>query len=217
MKISARTSFVAASLAALICLTAVGCGGGGHDSPQAAFDAMKAAGDKKDWKGLCECMTPDSRDAMAGGMVVAGTVMKAMGVFAMMGGGEQAEKTKAALERIDEVLKKHGVDEDAMKKVQETMQGAEPKDPTNNLAVLKELAALIEDKPTFIGDMFTVLEEMNPGESPMSFGNAALKDVKIDGDTATGTIAKTVKGTKKNDPINFKKIDGGWLVDIPMR
>jgi len=215
MKISARTPFVAASLAALICLTAVGCGGG-HDSPQAAFDAMKAAADKKDWKGLCQCMTPDSRDAMAGGMVVAGTVMKATGVFAMMGGGEKAEETKAALERIDEVLKKHGVDEDALEKVRETMRGSEPKDPGNNFAVLKEFAALIEDKPTFIGDMFVALEEMNPGESPMSFRNATLRDVKIDGDTATGTNARTVKGTKKNEPINFKKIDGGWLVDIPV-
>ena len=216
MKRSAQTPFVVASLAALVCLTADGCGGGGYDSPQAAFDAMKAAGEKKDWKGFCECMTPDSQDAMAGGMVVAGTMMKAMGGFAMMGRGEQAEKTKAALEKIDEVLKKHGLDEKAMKKVQEKMQGAEPKGPNKRLAMLKELAAPIKDKPTFIGDMFAALEEMNPGESTMSFENATLKDVKIDGDTATGTIAKTDKGMKMDEPINFKKIDGGWLVDIPV-
>ena len=80
---------------------------------------------------------------------------------------------------------------------------------------MKELAVPIKDKPAFIGDMSAALEEMNPGESTtLSFQSATLKDVKIDGEKATGTITRTVKGRTGDQPIHFTKIDGGWLVDI---
>jgi len=214
MKRSVHTPLLAASLAALVCLTALGCGGGGggYDSPQAAFDAMKAASEKKDWKGVCNCMTPDSQDAMAGMMVLSGTVMKAMGAFAAMAGGEEAEKAKAALEKIDQVLKKHGLTEDAMKK----MKGKKPEAPDQQLAVLKELTAPIKDKPAFVAEMIQAFGEMGPGESEMFFHDGTLKDVKISGDTATGTVSETVEGEQKDNPISFKKTGGGWLVELPL-
>ena len=80
--------------------------------------------------------------------------------------------------------------------------------------IMKKLAAPIKDKPAFIADMLDALEEMGSEESKgMSLGDATLKDVKIDGDTAKGTIVK--KGDKE-EPIHFQKIDGGWLVELPM-
>ncbi len=209
--------FLCVLLAALLCSTMIGCGSGGHNSPQAAFDAMKTAGEKKDWKGLSECLTPDSRDAMAGSMVIAGSMMKAMSAFAAMAPAEDAEKMKTALKNIDEILKKHGIDEEAMEKMQKKTEGKKPDDPKEVLALLKEIAAPIKDKPAFIGDMMKALDEMSDDDSSgMSFDNATLKDVKVDGDTATATIVKKTDDGEESDPIAFRKVDGGWLVEIPL-
>ena len=83
--------------------------------------------------------------------------------------------------------------------------------------MLTELAAPIKDKPAFIGEMFGAIDEMSDGDSAdMSFENATLKDLKVDGGTATATIVKKVGDGEKSDPIAFEKVDGGWLVDIPM-
>jgi hypothetical protein len=210
-----ETRFLGLLLATLLCSMTVGCGGGGHDSPEAAFDAWKAAGASKDWNGVCKCMTADSRDAMASSMVITGTMAK---MFATMApDGEKGEEAKAALKAIDEVFKKHGIDEDAMKKMQEKRGGKKPDGPEEALAMLKELAAPIKDKPAFIGEMFAELDKLNDDASlGLPFENATLKDLEVDGDTAMATIVKNTDGVEKSNAIAFKKVDGGWLIDIPM-
>jgi len=206
MKRSAGTSFVAAWLAALLCLTAVGCGGGGgYASPQAAFDAMKAAAEKKDWRGVFKCMTPDSQDGTAGVMVVEATMMKTT-----TRGGEEADEAKTARHKIDEVLKKHGVDEEAL----EELERGDMMPFSEVQALCKKLGAPIKDKPAFVAEMLAAKEEMNPDESTRSFEDATLIDVKIDGDEATGTYISTVEGKRTGKPISFKRIGGVWLIHM---
>ena len=69
MRKTAQSPQVFVLFATLFCSATIGCGGsGGYDSPQVAFEAMKAAGEKEDWKGFCQCMAPDTLDLMVGTM-----------------------------------------------------------------------------------------------------------------------------------------------------
>jgi len=220
MKVSTWNSLVVVSLLAMFCVTAIGCGGStggsGYDSPQAVYDAMKAAGEKKDWKGVSQCMTPESQSAMSGAMVMMGTMMKSMGALVAMGGGEEAEEFKTAMEKIDKILEKHGVTEEALKGAQEKMATMQTASDSEKLATLTQFASSIKDKPAFLAEMLTVLEDMQQGKSPVALDNSELQGLEVDGDTATGMIVKTVDGEKQEEPIEFKKINGGWLVEIPM-
>jgi len=66
--------------------------------------------------------------------------------------------------------------------------------------------------------MMSAFEKMGDGEqdeTPLS-GDAKLVDVKEDGDTASATIVMTKDGAETKEPISFKKIDGTWLIEMPM-
>jgi len=184
-------------------------------TPQAAFDAAKAALDKKDYQAFCTNLTPESRDAMAGGMVVAGVMMEQFaGLAAAFGGGGDAKEAEEKLAPIREALKKHGVDKEAVQNNMQELQGQASTDPK---AVAK-LAEPIKDKNAFIADMMSAFEKMGDGEqdeTPLS-GDAKLVDVKEDGDTASATIVMTKDGAETKEPISFKKIDGTWLIEMPM-
>jgi hypothetical protein len=45
-------------------------------SPQAVFESAKSAAQREDWEAFCRCLTPESRDQMAGMMIVAAAMMK---------------------------------------------------------------------------------------------------------------------------------------------
>lgn len=171
-----------------------------YATPEAAFDGVKKAFEKEDWPALCQCLTEDSVDVMAAGLVMAGSMMEA---FAAMGGEDGA----AAAKQVKEVLKKHGVESDALKKMGEQNADMEPAE------AMKKVVEPIQDRPAFIGDMFAAMKAMKGDQAaapPQLQPAAKLVDMKIEGDAATGSIE--VEGEKK--PIAFKKVNGGWLVDI---
>jgi len=208
------------ALAALM-IAHVGCGGGGparHESPQASFDAAKAALKAKDYEGFCNCLTPESHDMMAGGMIVMATMMKALGGLAALGGEEARQEFEAKLKAITEVLDRHGVKEDQLKSMM-GMSGSAP--PEDRSAVFAKLTAPIKDKPAFIGDIMKALESLE-GEKPGGMGpgkptdmfDGKLEGLKIEGDTASAKVVVTHQGQTKRDPIGFRKVNGGWLIEI---
>ena len=88
----------------------------------------------------------------------------------------------------------HGLTEDAMEK----MEGAD------------ELVESVKDKAAFVGDMFEVFSGMENGATEDFQFKGALKDIKIDGDSASAVLEDG--GT--SEPVQFKKVKGSWLIHL---
>ena len=126
-------------------------------------------------------------------------------------GNASVDNTKAKLAKLDEVLTNHGLTEEKMKSLESVAPSQNPAD------AMKVLAANVKDKPGCVADMTADIDAMNDGEEK-KMGmelEGELRDLKVDGDSVTATIVHTVNGEEKPQPIQFKKIDGGWLIDIP--
>lgn len=188
----------------LFSIGATGCGSKKHDSPDDVFNAAKAAMEEKDMEAFMECLTEESQDVFAGGIAMVSVMMKA---FSGLGG--QDEKAKEAFTKIDKVMADHGLTEEFMK----NMQDAKPSSPAEGF---KELLKPVKDKPKFVSEMMAALESMGdkgssgPGDGFMG----ELTDVKIDGDTATGVAVGKKDGKEEKEDLNFKKVDGGWLIHL---
>ncbi|MDB4534256.1 hypothetical protein N9242_05230 [Vicingaceae bacterium] len=176
-----------------------GCGGAKFSTPEKAFEAFNDAGENENWKKLMSCVSEESVDEMAGGMVFMGAMSAAM---SEMPGGD--EKTKAAAKEIGDLLKKHGV---ADMKMDDMKPGSAP-DPA-------ALTKGIKNKKAFVIDMMNAMAKLGEGgpgkKMSDAFGGAKLSDVKIDGDKATG---KVVDKEGDESPMNFVKEDGGWKIDM---
>jgi hypothetical protein len=169
-----------------------------YATPQAVFDAAKAAAKKGDYRTFHALLTPESGDVVAGSLVFAGMVMKA---------AANLDKDADLIRKIDATFAKHGLTMAVLDKIK-------PERPIKGFgkeltAAAKKFARPIKDKGGFVQDMVTVLKMANP------FGTATLEAVKIDGDKATGTIVVKQGKKERREPIVFKKIDGGWRIEMP--
>ncbi|MHC4914367.1 MAG: DUF4878 domain-containing protein [Planctomycetota bacterium] len=189
------------TLTALVAVVALvvcpGCGSdGGGSTPEATFNAMKAAADAKDMRKFMKCLTPESQDMMVGGVVAVAVMTTEMAKA--MGGKSDAD--------MEALLKKHNV------------SGADVKamNPSSMEAGMKQLAAKVKDKPGFMADFAALAEKKGKKEGVAMTGGAegTLKDVKITGDTAKGTVVTTKDGKETTDTIEFRKVDGRWLIHM---
>ena len=178
-----------------------GCGSKKNKSPEAVFEAAKSAMADEDMEGFMNCLTPESQDLLAGAMVMLGTMMKGLAGLAELG-GEDAD-AQQSVSKIGKVLEDHGLTEDAMKK----MEGADESDPAS---AMKKLVEPIKDKAAFVGDMFEVFSGMENGATEDFQFKGTLKDIKIDGDSASAVLEDG--GTSK--PVQFKKVKGSWLIHL---
>lgn len=191
----------------------LGCGGATkYESPQAVYDAAKAAAEAKDTHKLFACLTPESQDLLVGVMAMGSVMAREMAVgFASMGGDAAKAEAEKKFAPLDEVLSKHGVSAADLEKQSENIDvKADPK------SAMKQIAALVKDKPGFMADMMKAAESLDTdgkGGGPAEEFMANLSDVKIDGDKATGMISKPDTPNQKK-PMHFKKVDGGWLIDM---
>ena len=191
-----------------------------YASPEEVFQANLKATVEKDWETLIRLWTPKSQENMIGGVAFAA---------AMLGGDDP---------KIGELMGKHGIDEslwkgsvpdaskpsDFMQAMQKNMQAMQKKSKT--------LAAAVDDKPAFFAELMKLLEERGeeltrkaelPGmdlaklqeESEQARQNAKLVDVQIDGDTAQGKQATSLRGKEVKAPVEFRKIDGSWFLHQP--
>ncbi len=194
-------------------LTLPGCGrkSASYGSPQEVFDAFKNAAAKEDYKTFTDCLTTDSRKAMTGGLVVAVVMMKQ---FAGLGG--KGGELDAKLKPLDDVMKKYDLKEDAVKQVfaEAAKGGADPTAAKNSMLKLSDS---IKDHGAFMADVMGALKQIGgKGEANKltAFKDAELKDVKTSGDTATGTVVVRQGGSEKSNPVQFRKEDGGWRIDM---
>lgn len=157
-----------------------------YDTPQAAFDALSKAAKNNDWKTATSLLTPESQSMMAAGMM--------LGASFMTMGDEAKQKD------LEQLLKKHGVDMDEEPSDEDPEAGPEA------------LTRNIKDLPTFVGEINEWMQKNGEGADSGFPEMGELGEVTIDGDTASATV-DTEMGPQ---PIEFRRVDGNWLIHLPM-
>ncbi|MBM3997175.1 MAG: hypothetical protein FJ303_23945 [Planctomycetes bacterium] len=178
-----------------------------YATPREVYDAAKAAAAKKDYKAISECFTAETVDGMCGGMIFVGSLVKAFAKFDKAGKGADAAK------QIDKIFEKYGLSKD---KIEASPKVDFGKDPEGANRALQALGKLVKDQPGFFGDMSNLLDSQGKKKDSLfdAMSNLA-KDPEIDEknkNTAKGTVIRD----KTERAINFKKIDGGWRIDLPI-
>jgi hypothetical protein len=176
----------------------------GYASPKAVFDAAVKASKKKDFKAFATLLTPDSQGKLASQLAGLGLMFKAFSAF------DKEGKMKDKLADFDKIMDKHGLTKDVMGKLKQT------KDTKEIEANNKVIVAAVKDKPAFVGDVMKWLDAANPGKNKGGpLDEAELKDLKVTGDKATGTVVSKVGGKDKEEPMDFAKVGGGWRIVLP--
>ncbi len=176
-------------------------------TPEATLEAAKAAAGQHDYQALCQLLTPQAQEDMAAGLVMVSRFLVQVAKPNEKGAGQdQAEKLK---EKLREVLQKHGLNETAIPKIHIDAKAS----PEEQAKELRKLAAPIKDRGAFVTEALGVLHKY--GDKPdgrLIEADARLKDVKIDGETATATFVQSRNGRESGGPIAFEKAGGEWKI-----
>ncbi len=192
-----------------------GKGGKVYDTPQEAFKALKEAAGNEDWKTVCTIITDDSLNTMTvGGALGAAFVKDFLGGIAKK---DKTGKLEQILKDIDGVLKKHGLTEEVLKDINPKVlfDPETTKDPAKTKMVMAKVAGKVKDRCGFLKDLFKALPSKD-GSPLATLAAAEVKDIKVNGDTAKGVLITRKGGKEKEGPIEFRKVGGGWKVEIPI-
>jgi hypothetical protein len=193
---------------------AVAGGGATYRTPEEVFEAAKKAIAREDWKGFCATLTDDSRDMLAGGLAMMPLMAKG---FAKFAGEEKEKEILAKLKPLTEVLNKHGLTEETLNKMKDEKPAG--LDPEAIRKGLKRLVSPIKDRCAFVAEMAAALKKMGGKKdqgAPLP-KDAELKDLKIEGDKAKGVVVSKADDKEKRDPIEFRKVGGGWKIELPIQ
>lgn len=208
------------ALVAVMFIALAGCGdkggaGGstveGAESPQALVQRAHTLAEADDFGGIVRLMAPDERPIMSFGMIMFAKMVPAfMGGFGGLAGEEGKKEMEAKMAEFEKamnaVLEKHGLGD-----LEEEQPPAEAMgDPMDAVKWLEEKAPEL-DHAAFVGDIiqtFGSLGEETAGKATNKFKELGgeLKNLKVDGDKATGTIG--------DEEMDFKRIDGRWYFSI---
>ncbi len=165
--------------------------------------------EKEDFETFSNCMTPETQDAAAAALAFAGIMMKNMGStfsdIASKAGASGSKSMDEAKDAIGALLEKHGISETAISSIT----------TTNQDEAIQEIIKPIKDKAAFMSEM---LEQMSQVGDDKSFGNVNgdLIDLKVEGDSATGTLVSKKNGAEEKRPIKFEKSDGSWKIALSL-
>ncbi|MEZ6064493.1 MAG: hypothetical protein R3B90_02020 [Planctomycetaceae bacterium] len=158
-------------------------------TPEAAFALFQQAVEQGNWEVAAQRMTVRSQADLAAGMMFVAGFIGALDP-------DQGAQMQA-------VLKQHGLDPDSPP--QELGDGAVPGSPA------EAMTSMIANRPRFIADVMALLQKSQTEQDQFGELTGTLENLTIDGDTATGTV---VNGSDSK-PIEFARVDGNWLVQIP--
>ena len=143
----------------------------------------------------------------------------------MIGGVAMAAAVMAQKdEEMAKLLDAHGV---AQQDALPSESSPRLKDPAEMARRMKQkrMADSIDDKPAFcaavIDRMVKVKREsaeklgLADSDPWKAHAEATLHDVEIEGDAARGKQSIAVGGKTFDVPVEFRRIDGGWLVHVP--
>lgn len=197
---------------------------GGAKTPEGVWKRLSAALEAEDFAEMANCMSPEDRSMMTFGLYFAGAMMVGMSSMALSMGedmgeavegdmseedkAEQAKQKKEAEAKIQKMTdkwaaleKKYGLDEDSI-----DMSGdeADQKKNIEKLFANIDQGALIQDLADFLKN--DLGEDASEGFSKdMDVPQGDLENLKIDGDTAQGTVG--------DEDIFFIQVDGRWYLD----
>src|SRR5216684_5687969 len=133
-------------------------------TPQEAFDEARAALEKNDLRGFCQCLTDDSRDIFAATVIVDKFTTK-----------QEIEKTgteeqKAQIRAADQVFAQHGLTEEFLNKMQrEALTISDPRAPPDEkVQSAQALLAPVKDRNGFVADIFKAALKDSKAEKPFS-------------------------------------------------
>ena len=139
-----------------------------YKTPQEVFAAAKQAAANDNWKESCACLTAESRDLLAGVLVMA---TRQMVIFALTGTKAAKDKESTAfvrkvigpfVERIANAYVKHGLTDKTIKDLEQSNSSAPDKgEPALKVyqTTFTRLGKLIKDKPGFIAEMMPATRE----------------------------------------------------------
>ncbi len=186
------------ALGALLLATLAPAAGAAYDSPQAVFEASQAAQKKEDFKTLVGCFSPEAQKEIATGL--------AFQALNQQAAARSDEKLRTQFKPILDVLNKHGLTDEAAKKV--------PLRPANQAEAEKaqrELQGLIKGPADLAADLMAAYAKTEPfNRKPPEGPVPQLTDVKIDGDKAKGTTVVKVGDRELRLPAEFVKVGGSW-------
>jgi hypothetical protein len=117
---------------------------------------------------------------------------------------DASKKVNDKVARAEALLEKHGVTEAMLKSINPSNAGPN---------VFVDLGNSIEDNVGFAGEMMAIMQGAgaNAKSPSMEWADANVSEIEIDGDSAAGNL----KIDGKTQLINFKKVSGGWRVQLP--
>lgn len=149
----------------------------GGDTPQAVFDAARAAGAKNDFTALSKLVAPSERPMMAFGTDMA------VGMSVDFYEGEKAPELKKEYEKIQQ---KYGIDKkDDGEKLQITNDTPQEVIDAHIRKRAQKLYGSV-DVPTYVADLMAVIMTLPEMKGQAVFPQDKLSDLKIEGDKATG-------------------------------
>jgi hypothetical protein len=175
-----------------------------YKTPQECFEAGSRAfakGDHKTWVG---CLAPESQKQLAAEFGVQFALERA--AVAELKDKDQAAAAAKAFAPLFAVLDKHGLTAKATKAV------TKGKDKKEREAARKIVLDAVKDPQAFLVDFFEAMEKLDNLTKEKDNASEKLTGVEIDGDTASATIERTVKGKDKpsKEKATFVKVGGGW-------
>jgi hypothetical protein len=176
-----------------------------YKTPQEVFDAIKEAAKKGDLKAYYALVEPESVRRLAAALAVS-----THGLRTAADAGKLEMKMKERFKPVFAVMDKHGLTSAASKKIKRIELD---EDPAKTVKAARPLLELIKDQRGFVADMLTTLTGKDD-EKLKLLAKARLKDVKIDGDRATGQVVNTVKGKERSTRQEFVKVGKGWMMKL---
>jgi len=176
-----------------------------YKTPEACFDAARAAYEKGDFAAFVACIAPDAQKDLASKLGLELVSSRAM--VEELKDNDQREAMQKAFGPVNEVLDRHGLTPKATKEIRKGKDGEE------NEKAKKAVLKLVKDPEKFLADVLAAFDKLSGPNKEKT--KDKLTDVKIDGDKATGVIVTTRKGKDDNDverkeKVQFVKVGGGW-------
>lgn len=121
---------------------------------------------------------------------------------------DREKKTKL----IDELLARHGIAEDIPAKIQKLLT----KDPKEAVKTFITVGAALKDRVAFLEDMARLIPKVDErGNNPFNdFAGATIKDVRIDGDRASGQVILRPTVPDRSRTFFFRMEEGAWKMDL---
>jgi hypothetical protein len=172
-----------------------------YETPQATFDAAKAASVKGDWHALFGCCTDEVNERSVGTLIAFGEVIRAI-----TKPGE-SEKEDKLVRDIEVIFKKHNLTPERLNAIPDPGENPEAK-----RKFYRDYGRLVKDAPAFVSEMIAALKAS--GNTKISVGlkdGDTLTDLTVKGDTAQAKV-----NGDDDAALTFKKTDGGWKIDGPI-